>query len=331
MAFAIWQEKLSDSRLVRRMAKTPEQLKQRALKTAQYASIRGNVACLSRGQSLKLLGPKVPRQQVRSHSSSLTSPTAFVGVPGTGKTMQLVRASYVYHLRGARILSNGLGLKHEEGEFSSFDDLCRIMFRQSQVPYEDRRPHVILIDEAHFWANSRQWQEFHDGFFWMLQQVRKFRMLLLWSAIDWAQCDVNLRRITRWIWQCERGAFGGFKSYLMVPPEERRPGESGVIDKIRWRPRESDVNMYDSGHIIVTPASERLVKAGYGASAREGWSESDVRAATELAWEYIEAGDRERRKPLVKELIEEHCSDEETKKIALKLLEGQRTRRPRQR
>ena len=111
----------------------------------------------------------------------------------------------------------------------------------------------MLLDEAPFWANARKWADFDDGFFSVIQQVRKFGLALHYSAISPMQVDVNLRRLTLWWWVC-RASFkfrwgSRFVRELWSPEEERTIGEKRRLKAPRYH-RQMNHRMYDTLQLL---------------------------------------------------------------------------------
>lgn len=127
-------------------------------------------------------------------------PVCFSGLPGSGKTYSLVAEGVRASRAGRCVFVNAgfdfalaLDCPHCGGrhEFRSFDEFVAIP-----------RGATVLFDEAPLYFSARRWQEFPDGAFYRLTQIRKHDLRLFYSAIDFDMVDVNLRRLTFAVWQC---------------------------------------------------------------------------------------------------------------------------------
>jgi hypothetical protein len=141
--------------------------------------------------------------------------TAFVGLPGSGKTYSLAKVGLDAMARGRTVWAN---VDHTMEQpwlagarpFASFDEFA-------QIPNDA----VIVWDELPLFVNARKWQDFPDGLLYRLTQIRKDGLELYFSTIDWRMVDVNVRRITFWTWECEH-VIGRLHRRVLWPPEERR-------------------------------------------------------------------------------------------------------------
>ena len=217
---------------------------------------KGNVCLLARSDARKLYGKKVPRKEMRQNLP-IQGATAFLGPPGSGKTMFLTQAAANLSAAGCQVFSNSMELAFEDGHFRNFDELTDMVLKVAELPWEERPFTCVCIDEAPFWANARKWAEFSDGFFLILQQIRKFRVCLYYSAINWLQVDVNLRRLTYLVWECEKTRWGSFKRHLYPPEEERQEMEKPLL-RMRHRPRQGELECYETGQIVSSPALNAL-------------------------------------------------------------------------
>ena len=195
----------------------------------------------------KMLGPRVRRKE-QSPGLPIEMATMWTGRPGSGKTSGMCEAAYWMKRLGWRVLTNGLELSFEDGRYDSLEELTEIITKARDSAGE-RLPTCVLLDEAPFWANSRKWSKFPDGFFSVLQQVRKFGLALHYSSISPMQTDVNLRRLTLWWWVCKPSWFNSFVRELWTPEEERVVGEKAKTSKRRWH-RQWTHKMYDTLQLL---------------------------------------------------------------------------------
>lgn len=208
--------------------------------------ILGNVPILGNRAKTRIWGNRISVRDLLN-MDPFEGVTAFTGEPGSGKTAGMVSAALALHAQGWDVISNGLDLKCESYSYSSLQELSDI------IDEGGRGRTVVLLDEAPFFANSRKWAEFPDQFFQKLQQVRKYNFLLLYSTINWLQVDVNLRRLTYWVWECRREKFTNrFVRELYPPEEERIAGEKARYTLREW-PRKGIFEAYDTHKFLHEP------------------------------------------------------------------------------
>ena len=195
----------------------------------------------------KFLGPRV-RAKEQAPGLPIEMATMWTGPPGSGKTSGMCEAAYWMKQLGWRVLTNGLELSFEDGRFDTLEELTEIVTHARDVAGE-RIPTCVLLDEAPFWANARKWSQFPEGFFSVLQQVRKFGLALHYSSISPMQTDVNLRRLTLIWWVCRAGAFRSFVREAWTPEEERVIGEKPKMKQRRWH-RQWTHKMYDTLQLL---------------------------------------------------------------------------------
>ena len=239
-------------------AAPPLSLRERvdALGKTPSSWFKGNVCLLARSDARKLYGKKVKRSVMRQNLP-IQGATAFLGPPGSGKTMFMTQAAANLSAAGCQVFTNSMELAFEDGYFRNFDELTDMVLSVAEMPWDERPFTCVCIDEAPFWANARKWQEFSDGFFLILQQIRKFRVCLYYSSINWLQVDANLRRLTYLVWECEKTRWGSFKRHLYPPEEERQELEKPLV-RLRHRPRVGELECYETGQIISSPALNAL-------------------------------------------------------------------------
>lgn len=180
--------------------------------------------------------------------------TAFVGLPGSGKTYSLAEVGVGYQAKGWDVWCNkGFDLVGAQ-VYSSFEELAAI-----------RGPAAVLIDEAQLFFNSRRWQEFPDGFLYSLTQVRKLELHLYFTALRWGSIDVNLREMTFWVWECEQKmSFRGARFVRRrLPPEQVRKKDERPADTHHVRVRREIASYYDTmGTVAVGQGRARRDRDG---------------------------------------------------------------------
>lgn len=222
-----------------------------------HVSWRYNTPLMKLRARRKFLGPRIRGKEI-SPGLPIEMATMWTGPPGSGKTSGMVESAYVMHRLGWKVLTNGLELIFEDGSFNSLRELAEIIVHIRDKAGE-RVPTCVLLDEAPFWANARKWSEFDDGFFSVIQQVRKFGLALHYSSISPMQTDVNLRRLTLWWWVCRASLFRSFVREVYAPEEERAIGEKQKLKHRRWH-RQMNHRMYDTLQLL-DPNAHKLDKA----------------------------------------------------------------------
>lgn len=249
-----------DRAALRRKVWTPPPIDDEAAKAWLYRHVnwRGNAPHMSLRARRRLLGPRIRKRETEP-GLPIEMATMWTGPPGSGKTSGMVEMAYAMKRLGWRVLTNGMELNFEDGSYSNLAELAEIITTVRKSAGK-RLPTCILLDEAPFWANARRWSEFDDGFFSVLQQVRKFGLALHYSSISPMQTDVNLRRLTLWWWVCRASMFRSFVRELWSPEEERTIGEKARMKQRRWH-RQQNHRMYDTLQLL-DPNADKLREGG---------------------------------------------------------------------
>jgi hypothetical protein len=172
--------------------------------------------------------------------------TAYVGLPGSGKTYSLAEVGRRALDDGREVWSNA-GFDFAPGHpqskvFSSFEEF-------TEIP----NGAVVLWDELPLYVNSRKWQEFPDGLLYRLTQIRKDGLELHYSTIDWRMVDINVRRVTFWTWEC-RSITSRVFCRALFPPEERRKKDERARRREFVRVKIETAGLYDTyGKVSVAP------------------------------------------------------------------------------
>lgn len=163
--------------------------------------------------------------------------TAYVGMPGSGKTYGLAQQAQRAMRRGVPVFTNaGFDVVGAQ-TFTSFQEFCDVIASDQEV--------VVCFDELPLYFNSRKWQEFPDAVMYYLTQIRKCRARLYYSAIHEQMVDVNVRRLTFWYWHC-RALSGRTLKRALFPPEEFRRAQQRAYRREFVRVRESVTQLYDT-------------------------------------------------------------------------------------
>lgn len=127
--------------------------------------------------------------------------TAYLGVNGSGKSMSAVAFAIRDHERRDRpLITNMVGLSVEHLHVESVEELPDLMLA---VAREHRSPRTgnpvgmnIVLDEAGAMFSSRDASKEKKAFEKTVQQLRKYRARLLWTAPTFARADKILREVT---------------------------------------------------------------------------------------------------------------------------------------
>jgi len=171
--------------------------------------------------------------------------TAFVGMPGSGKTYALAKLGTEALKRGERVVSNaGFDLAGSE-VLSTFDDFAAL-----------EGPVTVVWDELPLYFNARKWAEFPDSMLYKFTQIRKDGIRLYYSAIHESMIDVNIRRVTFWFWHC-RAVTSRFLRRELYPPEVFRKSDQKPYRR-EWLYVTSDVtDTYDTLRKVELPTTLR--------------------------------------------------------------------------
>lgn len=185
----------------------------------------------------------------------------FEGLPGSGKTAMAVK--YCYMLAQKRfknydddmerlekgkikpeqvryfegVHSNMRSLKIAENTIRSYEELLTLSHA------------VVLLDEAQVWFFSRNWNRIKDELIFYWSQTRKRGMDIIYTAQSFEFVDVDVRRVTDFVFRCK--FFGGFVLTLKreVPRSERyRWGGVSCVRK--------SFSRYDTKEVILRPLEE---------------------------------------------------------------------------
>lgn len=177
--------------------------------------------------------------------------TAFVGMPGSGKTYSLAKVGLQALARGERVICNaGFDLAGAE-VMSTFDEFASI-----------EGPVTVVWDELPLYFNARKWAEFPDSMLYKFTQIRKDGIKLYYSAIHELMIDTTIRRITFWFWHCSALGFGYHRASMYGPEEVRKSTVKPL--RTRWfRIDERIAAAYDTyGKVELPTIARRRIAAG---------------------------------------------------------------------
>ncbi|MCA1726981.1 MAG: hypothetical protein LC722_04840 [Actinobacteria bacterium] len=208
--------------------------------------------------------------------------TAYVGMPGSGKTYGLAQQADRALRRGSIVYSNagfevvGSRVLHDWQDFAELvqesEDGCRklaAVYPSRSDVCEHGYPWlevVVVWDELPLYFNARRWTDFPDGMLYQLTQVRKVGIRLYYSAIHEEMVDVTLRRLTFWFWHC-RAVTGRVLRRSLYPPDQFRKAKTKPYRREWVFVRESVAALYDTTRKVELP--ER-VRSRYGARSGGG-------------------------------------------------------------
>jgi len=185
--------------------------------------------------------------------------TAFVGMPGSGKTYSLAMVGKRAMERGERVVCNaGFDLQGAE-VMSTFDEFASL-----------EGPVTVVWDELPLYFNSRKWSEFPDAMLYKFTQIRKDGIRLYYSAIHEMMIDTNIRRVTFWYWHC-RAISGRLLVRKLYPPEEfRRAKAKARAREFMWL-KDEVAALYDTDRKVSLPQKARKA-IGAGVPELASWS-----------------------------------------------------------
>lgn len=200
-----------------------------------------------------------------SKKSRYQGVTAFVGMPGSGKTYSLAEVGKRALDRGERVVCNaGFDLQGAE-VMATFDEFAGL-----------EGPCVVVWDELPLYFNARKWSEFPDMMLYKFTQIRKDGLQLYYSTIHEDMIDVNIRRVTFWYWRCRSfpllyGKLGLHRRSLWPPEQFRGRGDKAY--RSEWfRIRPEVAALYDTLGKVALPQRVRL-RLAEGVPEAESWDQ----------------------------------------------------------
>jgi hypothetical protein len=177
--------------------------------------------------------------------------TAFVGMPGGGKSYGLAEMAAKALRRGMPVYSNA-GFDIEGSTIlSSFEDFAAL-----------QGPALVVWDELPLYFNSRKWAEFPDGMLYKFTQIRKDGLRLAYSTIHEDMVDVNIRRVTFWYWHCSAITRRLIRRTLWPPTQFRKANQRPYTTE--WVPiRKAVYSLYDThGKVSVQESVAERIDLG---------------------------------------------------------------------
>lgn len=108
---------------------------------------------------------------------------AFTGLPGVGKTYNMVRRAYIQHKKGRKVYAN-------------FKTSFAIQFKELYEIYNVKDA-LVLIDEAGIYLPAQAWQKIPFEFMRAIRQHRHNGLDMWYTAQDMQDVSTALRRVTQ--------------------------------------------------------------------------------------------------------------------------------------
>lgn len=136
---------------------------------------------------------------------------AFIGENGSGKTNTMMRLALRALRRGRTVISTvPIYSDKEAGELHPL----YVPFTTWNVLLTARNA-VIVMDEMTGVANARESSSLPNEIQLILNQLRKRKLLVLWSSPSWEDAQAQIRRVTRAVTVCE-GSWSDKRAYKLA-------------------------------------------------------------------------------------------------------------------
>lgn len=255
------------SEIERRPSRPSGQLKR--LRSGRAPKVKGNLPVMPDRTTEAWLGKKLPRREVKASAPPVVGATAITGPMGAGKTALMTRMARTYQLAGrhakrpqdaVELWTTGMNILGEDRHFDGHGDVGRALIhmaealddRANSIPWTERGWVVLAMDEMAVQADSRNYHEFPKSLAAQLTQIRKFKVIPLYTAVFWERVDSLVRDFTGWVWHVEMssGLFGGTIVGKCWPPDAERTEDERPHRVIRMRLRRGDVQAFDTGNVV---------------------------------------------------------------------------------
>lgn len=156
----------------------------------------------------------------------------WLGLPRMGKTLDMVRTSFLWHKEDKRVVRANFNL--------TFGERINIM---ELIDFELENC-ILLLDEIQTFLDSRSSGEAETILDYFFMQSGKRDVDILWSAQLLRSVDVRLRELTstyRQAWKTKRGFV--YKVYLF--------GEFQGFDLVTFKEAKKYYNLYDTKEVIM--------------------------------------------------------------------------------
>lgn len=150
---------------------------------------------------------------------------AFTGLPGAGKTYNMVKKAYVQHKKGKKVYAN-------------FETTFATYFKELDEIY-NITDSLILIDEAGIYLPAQAWNKIPFEFMRSIRQHRKNGLNLWYTAQDMQDVATALRRVTQFQHNYSKSAFLMFCKTTNPRTKEKFGFDISVLSKKIY-------NLYDT-------------------------------------------------------------------------------------
>lgn len=131
----------------------------------------------------------------------------YIGLPGTGKTLNMVRDCMEDMISGRTVLSNTpIRFEHKGQEYKSIFVASAKNFEQEILKARDM---TIAIDEASVFFPSNFWRDLPGEFIIKFAQTRKYKLDFRYTTQGLKHTIKRLRDLTNLIGKCQNGKFFG--------------------------------------------------------------------------------------------------------------------------
>lgn len=166
--------------------------------------------------------------------------TAYVGLPGSGKTYGLVLEALKH-------------LKHNKNVYSNFD--IKIQGVTRIYGFTDLlkiRHGVVLLDELNLWFPSRLWNKIPPDILSLWAQSRKRGIDVYYSTQHLDRVDKIIREVTNYVIRCNVITIFGLQLFLYscYQPEDWNKEKRRALFRKVIRFRQSVASLYDTYQII---------------------------------------------------------------------------------
>lgn len=119
---------------------------------------------------------------------------AVIGMPGTGKSTTAVWDTSMLKKEFPKMkIYTNMDVKFQDGEISNWKQVMEYNNAEYGQTY--------ILDEIGSLLNSRNFKDFPPDMLDLITQSRKVRTRILYTAQDFKFVDINIRRLTKEIWQ----------------------------------------------------------------------------------------------------------------------------------
>ncbi len=166
--------------------------------------------------------------------------TAYVGLPGAGKTYGLVLEALKALQDDRDVYSNFYIDKEGITKISGFRDLLRI------------RNGVVILDELNLWFPSRLWNKIPPEILSLWAQSRKRGLDVFYSSQHLDRVDKVIREITNYVVRSNSINFFGLQFFLYstYQPEDWDKVKRSTLKRRVVRFRKDIASLYDTYQII---------------------------------------------------------------------------------